>query len=116
MAWTPPLLDRRMGYGYFPGGVAIGGACAGRVLHSTPGPVQRVAIQGPLPRVSAHFTGMFGQSQLEVTTEVYEFCDLRIGEHAFIPYWKLHGMSDEEALQELFRGYHDGKEAEAGER
>ena len=107
--YVPPIgLDINV----YPSALAIGGRAAGTVLPATPCKVQQVACLHALPEYVTDISPD-GQSELHTWREVYEYCDLRIGENLYIPFWKLYGLSDEEALCELFRGYHYGKKAEA---
>lgn len=110
--YVPPI---GLGVNVYPSALAIGGRAAGTVLPATPGKVQQVAILRPLPE---RFTDMTPDSTAELKTDrdVYEYCDLRIGENLYIPFWKHYGMSDQDALCELFRGYFNGKKAEARDR
>lgn len=100
--------------GPYPGGIAIGGTHAGRMLGISVGPVRRVARCTPLPPYGYDPNMVEGEVAYEA--EIYEYSSLHLSEDFYIPFWKPYGMSVVDAAALLFQGYYDGKKAEAWER
>lgn len=111
--YTPTVYSATHTHEIYLGGLAVGGKLAGEVLGGAIGKVQRLSVRKPLPD---DFLGddAIGTSDVEYVTYVYD--ELRIGESSFIPYWRCANLTPLEGLRELFRGYYNGKEAEARQR
>jgi hypothetical protein len=109
----PATHNVRSRHDYYPSGIAVGGKAAGTYLPAAPGKKQAVNIMQPLPDTFENYTEI---AKVVYEREVYEFSQLRVDEHSFISFWKVSGLTECETLEELFRGYVYGKEAEARQR
>lgn len=98
--------------GPFPGGIAVGGKLAGRILGTSPTKEQRLAYRGPLPRPGS--VDLYeSPGEMAYETMIYEYSSLHLHDDLYIPFWKPYGMSVVEAASLLFQGYYDGKKTEA---
>lgn len=98
--------------GPFPGGIAVGGKLAGKILGTSPTKEQRLACKGPLPPPwEGDPYGIV--SEMAYETMIYEYSSLHLHDDLYIPFWKPYGMSVVEAASLLFQGYYDGKKTEA---
>lgn len=115
MRYVPAFYPARAYELRYPGGLAVGGPVAGEVLGACYGSEQMVSIRKPLPRETPLLRADSAVDIAE-TCAAYEYQELRFDSASYIPYWKWNGMTDAEALLELFRGYHDGKKTKTRKR